>query len=118
MAFVNFSRGRPVFRLKNSFWQSARLTIQEYIFSMNNMNMLNEHNSKFKEQIEFGIGINSGEIINKIEDNRIIVEKHLNKKEKEKLMAEGYAKMARLDEETAEEWKYVSTEADAMLDDY
>ena len=64
-------------------------------------------------------GLKAGnKVIVKIENNRIIVEKPLNKKEKEKLMAEGYTKMARLDEETAEEWKYVSTEADAMLDDY
>ncbi len=57
-------------------------------------------------------------VVVKIEDNQIIVEKPLSKKEKEKLMAEGYKKMAKLDEETAEEWKYVSKEADAILDDY
>lgn len=34
-------------------------------------NILNEHNKKFKEKIEYGIGINSGEIINKIEDKKL-----------------------------------------------
>ncbi|MFH0713958.1 MAG: AbrB/MazE/SpoVT family DNA-binding domain-containing protein [Candidatus Micrarchaeota archaeon] len=58
------------------------------------------------------------QIVVKIENSKIIVEKPLNKKEKEKLMAEGYKKMAKLDEETAEEWKNASKEADAMLDDY
>ncbi len=57
-------------------------------------------------------------VIVKIEDSKIIVEKPLSKKEKEKLMAEGYKRMAKLDEEIAEEWKYTSTEADAVLDDY
>lgn len=32
---------------------------------------LNEHNSKFKEKIDFGIGIHSGDIINKIEDKKL-----------------------------------------------
>ena len=57
-------------------------------------------------------------VIVKIEDERIVVEKKLSKKEKEKLMIEGYKKMAKLDAEIEEEWKYVSTEADEMLDDY
>jgi len=57
-------------------------------------------------------------VIVKIEDNRIIVEKSMSRKEKEKLMIEGYKKMAKLDEELAEEMKYISKEADAMLDDY
>jgi len=30
---------------------------------------LREHNRKFKDKIEFGIGVNSGEIINKLENN-------------------------------------------------
>ncbi len=32
---------------------------------------LKEHNKKFKNKIEFGIGINSGEIINKVEDKKL-----------------------------------------------
>lgn len=32
---------------------------------------LNEHNKKFKEKIDFGIGIHSGEIINKIENKKL-----------------------------------------------
>ena len=33
--------------------------------------VLQEHNKKFKDKIEFGIGINSGKIINKIEDKTL-----------------------------------------------
>ena len=33
--------------------------------------VLRENNRKFKEKIEFGIGINSGDIINKIEDKKL-----------------------------------------------
>lgn len=57
-------------------------------------------------------------VIVKIEDDRVVVEKALSKKQKEELMAEGYKKMAKLDKEIEEEWKYTSKEADAMLDDY
>ena len=32
---------------------------------------LNEHNKRFRNKIEFGIGVNSGDIINKIEDNTL-----------------------------------------------
>ena len=32
---------------------------------------LEEHNKKFNERIEFGIGVNSGEIINQIEDGKL-----------------------------------------------
>lgn len=32
---------------------------------------LNEHNKRFKEKIDFGIGIHSGNIINKIEDKKL-----------------------------------------------
>ena len=32
---------------------------------------LNEHNKKFKEKIDFGIGIHSGDIINKVEDKKL-----------------------------------------------
>ncbi len=57
-------------------------------------------------------------VIVKIENGRIVVEKTMSKKEKERLMIEGYKKMAKLDKELAEEMKYVSQEADARLDDY
>lgn len=32
---------------------------------------LMEHNKKFREKIDFGIGINSGEVINKVEDGKL-----------------------------------------------
>jgi len=54
----------------------------------------------------------------KIEDDKIVVEKALSKKEKEKLMIEGYKRMAQIDQEIEEEMKYVSKEADEMLDEY
>ena len=57
-------------------------------------------------------------VIIKIEDDKVVVEKALSKKQKEELMIEGYKKMAQLDKEIEEEWKYASKEADAMLDDY
>ena len=57
-------------------------------------------------------------VVVKIEDNRIVVEKMLDKKAKEKLMSEGYKKMAKLSLETEKEWAHASTEADRMLDDY
>jgi len=33
--------------------------------------ILNEHNKKFKEKIDFGIGIHSGDIINKVENKKL-----------------------------------------------
>jgi hypothetical protein len=33
--------------------------------------VLIDHNKKFREKIDYGIGINSGEIINKVEDNKL-----------------------------------------------
>jgi hypothetical protein len=33
--------------------------------------VLDQHNQKFKEKIDFGIGINSGEVINKMEHNKL-----------------------------------------------
>ena len=71
---------------------------------------------KIIRQIE-GIKPNDKLVI-KIENEKIVVEKALSKKEKEKLMAQGYKEMAKLDLEIEEEWKYVSKEADEMLDDY
>ncbi len=57
-------------------------------------------------------------VIVKIEDGKIVVEKALSKKEKEKLLIEGYKKMAKQDLKIEEGWKYASKEADKMLDDY
>ena len=57
-------------------------------------------------------------IIVKIENNQIIVEKALSKREKEKLIEEYFKKYSKLEEETAKDWEHVSKEADAMLDDY
>ncbi len=57
-------------------------------------------------------------VIVKLEGGKIVVEKSLSKKEKEKLMVEGYKKMAKLDKEIAEEMRHVSKEAGAVLDDY
>jgi len=57
-------------------------------------------------------------VIVKIENGKIIVEKTMSKKEKEELMKEYYIKHAKEDEKLADEWKHVSKEADAMLDDY
>ncbi len=57
-------------------------------------------------------------VIVKIENDKIVVEKALSVSEKEKLMLEGYKKMAKLDKEMEEEMRFVSKEADEMLDDY
>ena len=63
-------------------------------------------------------GLNAKDkVIVSIVDNKIVVEKFSNE-DKEKLMIEGYKKMAKLDEEIEDEWKYVSKEADEMIDDY
>ncbi|HNW06005.1 MAG TPA: AbrB/MazE/SpoVT family DNA-binding domain-containing protein [archaeon] len=47
-------------------------------------------------------------LIVKIENQNIVIEKPLSKKEKEKLMIDGYKKTSKLDLETAEDWKYTS----------
>lgn len=57
-------------------------------------------------------------VIVKIENEKITVEKALGKIEKERLMVEGYKKMAKLDEEMEKEMRYLSKEADAMLDEH
>ncbi|MFH1664153.1 MAG: AbrB/MazE/SpoVT family DNA-binding domain-containing protein [archaeon] len=57
-------------------------------------------------------------VIVKIEDNKIVVEKSMSRKEKEKLLKEYYVKYGKEDEKLAEEWRQVSKEADAVLDDY
>jgi len=58
------------------------------------------------------------EVIVKIENDRIVVEKKMSKKKKEELMKEFYIKYADLNEKIAEEWKHASKEADRLLDDY
>ena len=35
------------------------------------LRILKEHNKKFKEKIEFGIGIHSGDVINKVVDKKL-----------------------------------------------
>ena len=54
----------------------------------------------------------------RIDHDRLVVEKLKNKKETEKLLKEYYQKYYKVQEKIAEEWKHVSKEADAMLDDY
>ena len=57
-------------------------------------------------------------VVVKIENDMVVVEKALGKKQKEELMREYYRKYADRDRKIAEEWKWVSKEADEMLDDY
>ncbi len=64
-----------------------------------------------------GLGKKDKAIV-KIENGKIVVEKALSQKEKEKLMKEFYIKYSKLNEKVAEEWKYSSKEADEMLDEY
>jgi len=56
-------------------------------------------------------------VIVKIEDDKIIVEKQLSKKEKEKLMKEYYIKYAKENEELAKEMEIASFESMRSLDD-
>jgi len=58
------------------------------------------------------------EMIVKIENKKIVVEKKMSKKEKEKLMIEGYKKTAKLNLELCKEMENVGIEADRLLDDY
>jgi len=57
-------------------------------------------------------------LIVKMENEKMVVEKFLDKKAREKLMIEGYKKFAKRDLEICKEWEHVTKEADAMLDDY
>ena len=57
-------------------------------------------------------------VIVKIEDERIVVEKAIGRKEKEKLMVEGYRKLAVLNLAIENEMKHVGKEEDRFLDDY
>lgn len=57
-------------------------------------------------------------VIVKIEDDRIVLEKQISKREKEKLIKEYYQKYYEFEKKINKEWEHVSKEADAMLDDY
>lgn len=57
-------------------------------------------------------------VIVKIDDGKIVVEKAISRKEKEKLMVEGYRKLAALDLAIEGEMKYTGKEAERFLDDY
>ena len=52
-----------------------------------------------------------------MKNKKRFVKKSLDKKAKMKLLIEGCKKMAKEDIKTAEEMKYVSIEANALLDD-
>ena len=64
-----------------------------------------------------GIKANDTVVI-KLEDDKIIVEKALNRKQKDALMKEYFLKYAPLEAQMAKDWDAVSTEADENLDDY
>ena len=49
-------------------------------------------------------------LIIKIENQNIVIEMPLSKKEKEKLMIEGYKANRKLDLQTAEDWKYADAD--------
>ncbi len=57
-------------------------------------------------------------VVVKIENEKIIVEKLLTKKQKVALMIEGYKKTAKRGLEIEDEWKHASKEAEGFLDDY
>jgi len=57
-------------------------------------------------------------VIVKLEGSKIVVEKKLNKREKEKLMKEYYLKYAKENEELCREMEPASLEAGRLLDDY
>ncbi|MFH1587707.1 MAG: AbrB/MazE/SpoVT family DNA-binding domain-containing protein [Candidatus Diapherotrites archaeon] len=64
-------------------------------------------------------GMNPKEkVIVKIENDKIVVEKKLSKKEKEELMKEYYIKHAKENDGLAKEMESVSMEASRFLDDY
>ncbi|MFH1751730.1 MAG: AbrB/MazE/SpoVT family DNA-binding domain-containing protein [archaeon] len=57
-------------------------------------------------------------LIVKIENGKVVVEKEMSKKEKEKLMKEYYVKYAKENEKLAEEMIVADTEALEELDEY
>lgn len=57
-------------------------------------------------------------VVVKLENEKIVVEKVMGKKEKERLMAEGYKKMDKLNLQICKEWEAADKEANRFLDDY
>lgn len=57
-------------------------------------------------------------VIVRIENEKIVVEKLLGKKQKEALMVEGYKKLSKLSLEICKEWEVTEKEANRFLDDY
>lgn len=53
-----------------------------------------------------------------IKSNNVIVKKVLSDNDLNKLMAEGYKKMHKIDKETIDDFKYVDSEANAYVGDY
>ncbi len=54
----------------------------------------------------------------KLQENNFIIEKTLNKKEKEKQMIEGYKALTKVNKETIDDFKYADQESDDLLGDY
>jgi AbrB family looped-hinge helix DNA binding protein len=54
----------------------------------------------------------------KLHENNLIIEKTLNKKEKEKQMIEGYKVLTKINKETIDDFKYVDQENDDLIGDY
>lgn len=57
-------------------------------------------------------------VIVRVEGNKIVVEKALVRKDKEKLMKEYYIKYAGLHKKINKEWEVVDREANRFLDEY
>lgn len=57
-------------------------------------------------------------VVVKLEGEKIVVEKEIGTKEKNRLLEEGYKKLAAVSLKLEKEMKYVSKEADRGLDDY
>ena len=57
-------------------------------------------------------------VIVKLQGEKIVVEKAFSKKEREKLMEEGYKRLSRLSLALEGEFKHTSKEAERFLDDY
>ncbi|MDO8427922.1 MAG: AbrB/MazE/SpoVT family DNA-binding domain-containing protein [Candidatus Diapherotrites archaeon] len=57
-------------------------------------------------------------VIVKIEDNKIVVEKAVQRSQNDKLLIEYFSKYAQIEKKIADDWVQVSNESDAMLNDY
>jgi len=57
-------------------------------------------------------------VIVRLQNNNIVIEKFLAKKQLEKDLIEGYKKMAKRDLQVCKDWEVIDKETDAMLDDY